>query len=119
MKKHCPICGVAFSGRRDKRFCSDACRNAHHNTLNSDATNFVRNINNLLRRNRRILTKLNTTGKTKLHKDKLLEQGFNFNYFTNIYTTKAGRVYHFVYDQGYIALEDGYYALVVKQEYVA
>ncbi len=86
--------------------------------MNSDATKFIRNINNLLRRNRRILTKLNPSGKTKLHRDKLVAQGFNFRYFTNTYTTKGGRVYYFVYDQGYIELEDDYYALVVRQEYV-
>lgn len=49
---------------------------------------------------------------------KLIELGLNFDYFTNIYKTKAGKTYFFCYDQGYIELEDEYYALVVKQDYV-
>ena len=39
-----------------------------------------------------------------------------FNYFTNIYTTKAGTVYYFVYDQGYLPIDGGdYYALVKRK----
>lgn len=78
----------------------------------------MRNINNVLRRNRRILASLNPQGKAKVSRTKLLESGFNFRYFTNIYTTKAGKIYHFVYEQGYLDLEDDHVALVVRQEYV-
>ncbi|HMO40950.1 MAG TPA: DUF2116 family Zn-ribbon domain-containing protein [Saprospiraceae bacterium] len=116
--KGCIECGEAIIGRQDKRFCSDQCRSAFNNRLNSDATNFIRNINNILRKNRRILFELNPDGKAKIHKDKLLERGFKFGYFTNEYVTKAGKVYRFCYDQGYLPLEQDYYALVVRQEYV-
>ena len=78
----------------------------------------MRRINNTLRKNRRILAKLNKSGKTKLPKSKLVDEGFNFQYFTNTYTTKGGKVYHFCYDQGYINLENEYYMLVERQEYV-
>ena len=61
---------------------------------------------------------LNTKGKSKVHRNKLIELGMNFNYFTNVYRTKAGKTYYFCYDQGYLELEDDYYALVVKEEYV-
>jgi len=47
-----------------------------------------------------------------------MDIGFNFNYFTNIYETKTGNRYHFCYDQGYLELDDGMYALVVRQKYV-
>lgn len=117
-KRSCLECDTEFFGRRDKKFCCDQCRNNYNNRLNSDASNFVRNINNTLRKNRRILAELNPTGKTKLHRDKLLSKGFNFSYFTNIYTTKAGKVYHFCYDQGYLLLDNDYLALVIRQEYV-
>ena len=43
-----------------------------------------------------------------------IEKGFDFNYFTSIYTTKAGTVYYFVYNQGYLPLEGDYYALVKR-----
>ena len=118
MKKKCAECGDSFVGRADKKFCSDQCRNSYNNKLNSDSNNFVRNINNILRKNRRILAELNPNGKIKVHRDKLLEQGFKFSYFTNVYSTKAGKTYHYCYDQGYLALENDYYFLVVRQEYV-
>lgn len=118
MKNTCLECGEEVKGRADKRFCSDQCRSNFHNRQNSDETNFMRNINHILRKNRRILAELNPEGKTKVHRDRLLERGFKFSYFTNEYITRNGGVYRFCYDQGYIALDNNYYALVVRQEYV-
>ncbi|MDC3210069.1 hypothetical protein OAU10_01080 [Saprospiraceae bacterium] len=118
MKKRCLECTDEFIGRADKKFCCDSCRSSYNNKLNSDTTNFVRNINNILRKNRRILAELNPNGKSKTHKDKLLEKGFKFSYFTNIYKTKAGKIYYFCYDQGYLPLDNGWMALVVKKSYV-
>ncbi len=117
-KKTCLVCGESFHGRQDKRFCSDHCRSTFHNKQNSDATNFMRNINNILRKNRRILAELNPRGKTKVHRDALLEKGFKFSYFTNEYRTKSGNVYHFCYEHGYLKLDDDYLALVIRQQYV-
>jgi predicted nucleic acid-binding Zn ribbon protein len=114
MQKACPECGEKIVGRTDKKFCSDYCRNAYNNKINKDSTNLVRNINNLLRKNYRILQELNPTDKTKTTKSKLLAKGFNFEYFTSIYTTKTGTVYYFVYDLGYLPLESDYYALVKR-----
>ncbi len=118
MKKKCIECKEEFIGRADKRFCSDQCRSSYNNKLNSDANNFMRNINNILRKNRRILTELNPHGKAKVHREKLLERGFKFSYFTNIYRTKAGKSYYFCYEQGYLELENEFYALVIRQKYV-
>ncbi len=118
MTKQCVECGEKIIGRADKKFCSDQCRNIYNNRLNSDVNNYVRNVNNILRKNRRILAELNPTGKTKIKKEKLLVQGFNFNYFTNTYITKTGNIYYFCYDQGYLEIENDFYALVKKQEYI-
>jgi len=82
--------------------------------MNKDSTNLVRNVNNLLRKNYRILQELNPTDKTKTTKSKLLAKGFSFEYFTSIYTTKTGTIYYFIYDQGYLPLESDYYALVKR-----
>ncbi len=112
MEKACLECGEKIVGRTDKKFCSDYCRNAHHNNLNKDRKNMVRNVNNLLRKNYRILEQLNPNDKTRASKSKLLAKGFNFEYFTSIYTTKTGNTYYFIYDQGYLPLEGDYYALV-------
>ncbi len=115
MSKTCPECGDKIIGRADKKYCSDACRSSANNKLNSDQVNLVRNINNQLRKNHRILEQLNPEEKTKTTRDKLIQQGFDFNLFTSIYMTKAGTIYYFVYDQGYLPLEGDYYALVKRK----
>lgn len=114
MQKNCLECGEKIIGRVDKKFCGDYCRNAYNNKLNKDRKNLVRNINNRLRKNYRILESLNPNKKTTTTRAKLQTKDFNFNYFTSIYTTKAGKVYYFVYDQGYLQLENDYFALVRK-----
>ncbi len=112
--KNCIECGEKFSGREDKKFCSDGCRNAFNNKINKDSTNYMRNINNKLRKNYRILSELNVEGKTKTSRTKLMSKGFDFEFFTNILNTKTGNTYYFLYDQGYMALENEYYILVKK-----
>jgi hypothetical protein len=114
-KRKCLDCGEEFSGRIDKKFCSDMCRNAYNNRLNSDTSNLVRNVNNILRKNHRILQELNTAEKTKVHKKKLSDKGFDFNYFTSIYKTQKGSEYRFCYEQGYLPLENDYYFLVINK----
>jgi hypothetical protein len=115
MDKSCLECGDKIVGREDKKFCSDGCRNAYNNKINKDSTNFMRNVNNKLRKNYRILSALNVDGKGKATKSKLLSKGFDFEFFTNILETKTGNTYFFVYDQGYRVLEDDYYMLVKKE----
>lgn len=115
MDRVCLECGKKVFGRADKKFCDDACRNAYNNTINKDRKNLIRNTNNWLRKNYRILESLNPDQKTKVSRAKLIEKGFDFNYITSIYTTKAGTVYYFVYDQGYLPLEGDYYALVKRK----
>jgi predicted nucleic acid-binding Zn ribbon protein len=115
MERQCLECGDKVVGRIDKKFCSDQCRNAYNNKVNKDSKNLIRNINNRLRKNYRILEQLNPDGKGKTTKNKLLQKGFDFNYITSIYTTKVGRVYYFVYDMGYLPIENDYYALVKKE----
>ncbi|MBK9224808.1 MAG: hypothetical protein IPO23_09685 [Flavobacterium sp.] len=115
MNKTCLECGEKIVGREDKKFCSDGCRNTYNNKINKDSTNFMRNINNKLRKNYRILSEINTEGKSKTTRAKLLSKGFDFEFFTNILETKTGNTYFFVYDQGYRTLEDDFYMLVKKE----
>ena len=117
-ERKCKECGEKLYGRKDQKFCSDYCRNSFNNKLNEDANNYVRRINNILRKNRRILDKLNPTGKKTVDSLTLAEEGFNFHYFTNIYTTRKGATYYFCYDRGYMKTDEGNYFLVHKQDYV-
>jgi predicted nucleic acid-binding Zn ribbon protein len=114
MERMCPECGEKIIGREDKKFCSDACRNAWNNKINKDSNNYMRNINNRLRKNYRILAGLNTEGKTKTTRAKMASMGFDFTYFTSLLNTKTGNTYFFVYEQGYMPLENDYFILVRK-----
>ncbi len=118
-KKVCLSCGEILKGRSDKKFCSDLCRNSHNNEQNSDANNYVRNINNALRKNRRILAEvLGQNEKMKISKDKLSTKGFSFSYYTNVYNTKTGNTYYFCYEYGYLHLEGDFVAIVLRKEFL-
>ncbi len=115
MERTCLDCGEVLRGRSDQKFCSDQCRNNYNNKINRDETNFMRNIQNTLRRNRRILAELNPDENKKVHQDLLIAKGYNFEFHTNTLKTKEGDVYYFCYDQGYSPLEDQYFSLVKRK----
>uniref|UniRef100_A0AAU6WW63 DUF2116 family Zn-ribbon domain-containing protein n=2 Tax=Chryseobacterium TaxID=59732 RepID=A0AAU6WW63_9FLAO len=111
----CLECGEKIIGRSDKKFCNDACRNAYNNKQNKDSNNLMRNINNKLRKNYRILTEVNIEGKTKVARAKLVGLGFDFEFFTNLRVYKNGSEYKFIYDYGYKLLDDDF-MLIVKNK---
>ncbi len=113
-ERKCLECGEILRGRSDQKFCSDYCRNTYNNKLDVDTKNLIRNTNNRLRKNYKILTELNKSGKTKVSRLRLYDRNFDFNFFTSTYTTKAGKIYYYLYDQGYLELENDYYLLIKK-----
>ena len=100
-KRTCPECGETIKGRVDKKFCSDMCRNSFNNKINSDTNNYVRNINNFLRKNRRILEENLKGDTTKIAKQKLIDKGFNFSFYTNTITTKNNHIISNSYTQNF------------------
>ena len=116
MQRKCLDCNEPIAGRSDKKFCSDQCRNNYNNRMNCETSSYMRNVNQVLRKNNKILAGLNPDGKIKIHKDKLTHKGFNFNFFTNIYKTQTGNIYYFCYEHGYLPLENDFYALVTRKE---
>ncbi len=117
--KTCIECSATFKGRVDKKFCSDQCRSSYNNRLNSDETSYMRNVNNILRKNRRILLDLNPDGKNRVSREKLKGKGFDFQHFTSTYTTKEGAQYFYCYEQGYLPIEKDSFLLVVKKEFAS
>jgi hypothetical protein len=115
--KPCLNCHKPVKGRTDKKFCDDNCRNNYNNQLKSNTINLVRNINNALGKNRRILENLFIAGEemTKTTRNKLLQKGFQFKYITHTYTNKKGNIYFFCYDIGYLPLESEWYLLVKRR----
>lgn len=114
IQRKCLECGDSISGRSDKKFCGDNCRNLYNSRIDVTHKNLIRNTNNRLRKNFKILSELNKNGKTKVTKLKLVDRNFDFNYFTSTYTTQAGSTYFYVYNQGYLELENDIFLLIKK-----
>lgn len=105
-EKICPACGRAITGRANKIYCDDNCRNNYYYRIYNEQLLFVRNINAVLIRNRMILRTLNPFGKKTVTKQTLIDRDFDFNYFTGIRKTKKGKTYYLVYDQSYAFADD-------------
>lgn len=114
----CLSCEKPVKGRSDKKFCDDYCRAAFNNDLKSASNNLVRNVNNALGKNRRILESLLPQGDAtaKTNHDKLIEKGFQFKYHTSIYKAKNGNTYFYCYEYGYLPLENNWYLIVKREE---
>jgi transcriptional accessory protein Tex/SPT6 len=119
--KACVTCGKAIRGRSDKKFCNDYCRNNFNNQLKAEDNNYVRNINNALRKNRRILQEIlpEKEDMAKATKDKMIHHGFQFKFITHTYTNKKGNTYFFCYEYGYLPLEHDWFLIVRRKEDVA
>lgn len=115
-ERKCLECSEPLKGRADQKFCNDLCRNAYNNKKLGASTKFIRKLNRILKNNHAILEELNPEEKTTTYKSILEKQGFNFNYYTHIYTTRTERVYYFCYDQGYSELENNKFVLVKKED---
>lgn len=106
--KTCPECGQIVIGRADKKFCDDYCRNTFNNRNNSDASNYVRNINNVLRKNRRILESKFNNKLTRISFLHLASEGFSFLLHTHTVRNKRGKIWHYCYEYGYMYSSPGH-----------
>ena len=115
--KNCLFCDKTLKGRSDKKFCNNYCRVSYNNELCSIAKSQMRDVNNALSKNRRILEDLLPEGEemTKTTQEKLLQKGFLFKYITHINVNKAGKTFYYCYDYGYLPLDRDWY-LIVKRK---
>src|SRR5690606_26101227 len=96
-KKICNNCSSPIRGRTDKKFCDENCRNNFNNRLNAERNNLIRNINNTLGRNRRILAEFTgDDGKAvDVPVQKLLNRGYHLSFCTHKAKCKKGREFIF------------------------
>jgi hypothetical protein len=116
-QQFCIECNAEIRGRIDKKFCGDQCRTSYNNRQKRIENDYVSDVNNILRKNRKILADLNPEGKSKVSLSKLKAKGFDFTYHTSTYTTKEGAKYFYCYEQGYLPIEKDQYLLVVKKDF--
>ena len=111
VKTNCLECSMPLRGRWDKKFCCDACRNVYNNRINGSVNNFVRNVNNVLKKNRRILEGLYRLGDKQIHKGILMEMDFNFQYFTGKKINQDSITFS-VYDFEYTTAENSKFVII-------
>jgi hypothetical protein len=116
-QKNCIACNKIIRGRSDKKFCNDYCRNAYNNQIKSPTNNFIRNTNNKLSKNRRILERISEEKNEfiKIKKEQLMQLGFSFDYTTQIHKNKQGKNYYFCYEYGYFTINNEW-CIIIKNE---
>lgn len=99
--RSCFYCEKPINGRRDKKFCDTNCRVLFHQEKKQIEEAHYLKVLEILKKNRKILKRLNPTGHSTLRRSFLLEMGYNFNYYTNTYKTKSGGTYFFCFEFGF------------------
>lgn len=124
MERKCIYCNEDFDGRADKKFCTPYCKSAYHyacNSNNDHKDSLFKQIDQQLKKNRRLLKKYNKAGLAKINASTLLEEGFDPSYFTHYWKNKKGQVYLFCYEYGFLNLKESQkpkYLLVTWQQYM-
>jgi len=96
----CLQCKKPLTGRIDKKFCDDYCRNAYNNRHKRTDEKYIQDVNRVIRRNRRILKSLCPIGKAVVRKEVLDNLGYNYRYFNSVF--KSGKaVYYICYDYAF------------------
>jgi len=115
--KCCLLCEKPLRGRSDKKFCDDYCRNGYNNRAKSAERPFLKGINAILFKNRKVLESFFAieTKPLRVSRDQLLQKGFRFDFITCWYTNSKGNTYHYCYEYGYLPLEGDQY-LIVKRK---
>jgi hypothetical protein len=119
--KACLNCGDRVGpGRKDKKYCSEACKTEYHNKLTEQKRearkqeeeislpDFIKKIQDILLHNREIMDAMlrDGEGRKRFEKRDLLGRGFNVKYFTSQAPTTEGEIYCFCFEMGYKDVED-------------
>lgn len=101
MEQNCLQCGEKLTGRTDKKFCDDYCRNSFNNRRTRIKNPSISLVNYYLKRNRTILEVLFKTHPNSFIPLRLLsDHGFNFCFFTHEENLRTC-VRKYCYDYGY------------------
>lgn len=102
-------------GRADKKFCDHQCRNEFNNRKNGELPATIRNINNMLKRNRQILAAVCLdSAQTTIGRRFLEEQGFSFIYHTGAEQKTGGTTIRYCYDYSYSMTDDNDWVIIKK-----
>lgn len=119
--KTCPVCDALIKGRSDKKFCSKKCKSIDQYVNREKTEGFYLKVDRQLRINRKLLKKYNRSGYTTIRKLGLIEEGFDPKFFTHYWKNKKREVYLFVYEYGFLSIQNNgkeKYVLVTWQDYM-
>lgn len=102
----CAFCGRELTGRADKKFCDDTCRNNYAYRRNKYGDEVISKINKSLQNNRTVLRSMVRSGRKIVKKQTLVDNGFDFNVITGVYETHRKQDYKLLYDYAYRCISD-------------
>ncbi|PHR46982.1 MAG: hypothetical protein COA32_08650 [Fluviicola sp.] len=106
--KECQQCGTEFLGRTNKKFCSNTCKNNHHNEAYRQSNKVVFNLDKKLHKNRAVLKDMFQVYRSSpISIDILKARGFDKNFHTHTFNAPSGDRYVMVYEVGYKMSFDG------------
>jgi hypothetical protein len=112
----CIQCGkpISIGSRIDKLFCSDECKNEHHNAIKIENAREIKQILTILKRNRLILkTFLGEKQGVVVSRESLLKRGFEFDYHTHhVISSIKQNEFIFSFNYGYRILENNLFKVV-------
>jgi hypothetical protein len=80
----CINCNERFSGRSDKKFCSDYCRNQYNYGKSRYSEKDVLELHKKLRRNHRIISRVYESGCGEISLDVLCGIGYDLYFVTGV-----------------------------------
>jgi predicted nucleic acid-binding Zn ribbon protein len=100
-ERHCMNCGKTLSGRPDKLFCSQRCKNEWHNRINGMEKRRRDRTFAILWKNYKILELMADSGMRETDMSSLSACGFNPDFITGFRKLRNGRADYFCFDIAY------------------
>ena len=87
--KKCPVCDIEIVGRRDKKYCSVACKSmAQYEKRLQEETDFLE-FERKIKTNRKVLKQYNKEGLTTIRRAVLYAEGFDPRFFNPFVQNQA------------------------------
>ena len=102
----CVFCGRELTGRLDKKFCDDICRNNYAYRRNKHNDEIIKKTNKTLLHNRNILKSISECRRKIVKKQLLVDNDFDFDVITGVYKTHRQYEYKMLYDYAYRCIND-------------
>lgn len=109
--RRCPECGGEITGRTDKRFCCEACRNRFNNRKGYSRRRFRDRIESALEKNYSILLSLLEEGISNKQIPELEALGFCPEYVTGFRQIRGKSVERYCFDVCYLQSDNRLYKI--------